>query len=230
MNKNVNLEAALGAMGFLGFCFVLALLGLVVAHALYVRKYGRARTGLSALVVWAGLYLCATLAFSLASREKVLARGEEKYFCEIDCHLAYSVADVRKAKTIGDPPDRATAEGEFYVVTVRTRFDEQTTAPWRDDRTLTPNSRATTLFDGRGREYGVSAAGQRALEASEGGGEPLATPLRPGEAYTTILVFDLPAGTRDPVLLINETMLETHFVVGHENSLLHGKTKFRLET
>lgn len=29
------------------------------------------------------------------------ARGGEKYFCEKDCHLAYSVVGVRGAKSLG---------------------------------------------------------------------------------------------------------------------------------
>jgi hypothetical protein len=43
------------------------------------------------------------------------------------------------------------------------------------------------------------------------------------------LVFDLPADALGPVLLLNESTLPTRFVIGHENSFLHGKTKFRLD-
>jgi hypothetical protein len=31
--------------------------------------------------------------FSLASNENVVPKGQEKYFCEIDCHLPYLVAN-----------------------------------------------------------------------------------------------------------------------------------------
>ncbi|MFL6256365.1 MAG: hypothetical protein ACJ74T_15275 [Pyrinomonadaceae bacterium] len=65
--------------------------------------------------------------------------------------------------------------------------------------------------------------------ATEGGvGMPLDTPLRPGESYTTELVFDLPEGARDPVLFVKESSPETRFIIGHENSPLHGKTEFGL--
>ena len=55
------------------------------------------------------------------------------------------------------------------------------------------------------------------------------TPLRPGESYSTTFVFDLPEKVENPSLLINEGKLVTHFVIGHENSLLHKKVLFRLE-
>jgi len=53
-------------------------------------------------------------------------------------------------------------------------------------------------------------------------------PLRPGESYQTRVVFDLPADIQSPTLLIHEGGPETHFVIGHENSLLHRKTKFQI--
>ena len=229
MHTNVNLEAALGVMGLLGTGFALFVLGLVFLHALWRRKPGRARAsavaGLGVLI----LYVGAMLAFALVSREQTLAPGEEKYFCEIDCHLAYSVIGARRAKTIGEAPTQATAQGEFHVVTVRTRFDESTISATRPrEAPLTPNPRRLTLFDGQGRAHEISLAGQRALEATGGAGVPLTTPLKPGESYTTELVFDMPPGASDPVLLVNEADLPTRLIIGHENSLLHKQTKFRL--
>jgi hypothetical protein len=229
MNTNVNFEAALGVLMFLGTCLLLLVLASLAAYGLIVRKYGRTRMGLLALVAVLGVYLGLMLAFSLASREKVLARGEEKYFCEIDCHLAYSVVDVSRTKTIGNPPGQATAVGAFYIVTIRTRFDETTISSSRGNGPLTPNPRVLTIFDEQGRAYNPSAEGQRALELSGGSGTPITTPLRPGETYTTALVFDLPAGVENPTLLVNEEWLPTRFIVGHENSFWHGQTKFRLD-
>jgi hypothetical protein len=132
---------------------------------------------------------------------------------------------VRRAKTLGG----ATAAGEFYVVTLRTRFDEETVAPTRGDAPLTPNPRRVEVSDERGRTFGPSELGRRALAADGGAGVPLDTPLRPGQSYTTELVFDLPPDARGPALLVNESMLPTRFMIGHENSLLHRKTWFRLE-
>jgi hypothetical protein len=228
VNTNVNLSAALGVLGFLGACMVLGVLGLVALHALVARRYGRLKVSLFGLVLLSVAYAGLVLAFSLASWGKALARGEEKYFCEIDCHLAYSVAGVRRAKTLGAGAGAVTARGEFVVVTLKTRFDETTTAASRDDRTLTPNPRQAAVRDAAGCAYDVSGEGLRALAAEGGVGMPLDTPLRPGESYTTELVFDLPVGERDPVLLVNEASPETRFIIGHENSPLHGKTEFKL--
>lgn len=231
MNTNVNLEAAIGVLAFLGTAFVLGLAVLVIIHAIKTRKQARARKiGLAALAML-GFYLMLLLAFSLISHEKALAFGEEKHFCEIDCHLAYSVANIRKTKTLGTPPDEATAQGIFYVVTVKTRFDETTISRTRGNGLLAPNSRVVTILDEQGNGYSPSVEGQRALAATpEGSGTPLDTPLRPGESYTTDLVFDLPGNIKNPELLMREGAFDTHFIIGHENSFWHGKTTFRLES
>src|ERR1043166_1339365 len=228
MNANVNLAAPVGVLGFLGACFVLLVLGLLALHALVVRRFGRARLALAAMACVLAVYFGLTLVFSLASAERVLARGEEKHFCEVDCPLAYSVVDVTRAKAIGEGPGAASARGDFYVVTVRTRFDETTISPQRGDALLYPNPRSLTVRDDRGRVYPVSDDGERALASFGGTGTPIETPLRPGESYTTRLVFDLPADARSPTLLINESDLPTRFIIGHENSLLHKKTEFSL--
>lgn len=228
MNTNVNLAAPVGVLGFLGACFVLVVLGLIAMYGLAFRRFGRARWSLAALVAVLAAYFALMLAFSLASSEKILARGEEKHFCEIDCHLAYSITDVRRTRTLGSGPNAATAAGEFLVVTVRTRFDETTISPTRGDSLLYPNPRSVTINDEQGRAFSPSGEGLRALASTDGVGMPLETPLRPGESYTTELVFDLPADARSPILLINESDIPTRFIIGHENSFLHKKTEFRL--
>jgi hypothetical protein len=228
MNTNVNLLAPIGVMAFLGTGFLFFVAALVLIQSLIVRKRGRAKFVLLVMLLVAGAYLAAILIFSLASHEKLLARGEEKHFCEIDCHLAYSVANTSQAKTLGNPPNQTTAQGMYTVVTIRTRFDETTISPSRGNGFLYPNSRMLTLVDDRGNKYSPSTEGQRALEAAQSGGTPLTTPLRPGESYTTEVVFDLPADVKASTLLINEGESITRFVIGHENSLLHRKTGFQL--
>jgi hypothetical protein len=228
VNTNVNFSAPLGVIAFLGACFVMAALGLSAMYALFFRRYGLARVSLGLMALAVALYSCAMLGFSLASGARVLARGEEKHFCEIDCHLAYSVVDVRREKSLGAGQSLATARGEFLVVTLRTRFDETTISARRGDGELYPNPRAATVFDSEGRAYSPSEEGSRALASAGAAGTPIATPLRPGESYTTELVFDLPEGARDPLLLVNESDLTTRFIIGHENSPLHKKTEFKL--
>ena len=228
MHTNVNLSAPIGALALLGTGFLFFVSALVLIQSLIVRKHGRAKFVVLAMLLIAGAYLAAILIFSLASHETLLARGEEKHFCEIDCHLAYSVANTRQSKTLGNSPNQSTAQGTYTVVTIKTRFDENTISPRRGDSLLYPNSRSLTLVDERGNKYSPSTEGQRVLETTQSSGTPLTTPLRPGESYTTEVVFDLPADTKASTLLINEGELVTHFVIGHENSPLHKKTGFQL--
>jgi|SRR5215831_11866231 len=211
MYSNVNLAAPIGALALLGTGFLLLINALVLLESVIVRKRMRARLVFIAMIVIGGFYLMTMLIFSFASHDVLLARGAEKHFCELDCHLAYSVVDTQPTGT-GRWQLRQT------IITIKTRFDETTIAPWRGNGLLSPNGRALALVDDRGTTYGPVAQS----------GTPLTTPLRPGESYTTDIVFDLPPNTKPVALLFNEDAWETHFVIGHENSLLHGKTKFQI--
>lgn len=218
MHTNVNLAAPLGALALLGAGFLLLAAAAVLIQSLTARRPQRAKLALITMSAIAGAYLAAMLIFSFASHETVLARGEEKHFCELDCHLAYSVANTRQTKTIGEPPQQIVARGGFWVITIKTRFDERTISSGRGNAPLTPNPRQLVLIDERGNRYAPAAQF----------GTPLMTPLRPGETYTTDLAFDLPAEFKPVTLLINEDDFTTHLVIGHENSLWHRQTKFQL--
>lgn len=195
---------------------VLALLGavlgggaLVVAYVL-ARITGRrplAKAALVVGVVGAGAYVLLVGIASVSSRDRVLAAGEEKHICEIDCHLAYSVAGVRVT-----PADTIS----HYVVTVKVRFDGETISNRRPkDLALSPNSRYVALVDAAGRQY-------------PGPTDSLRRRLLPGESYTTDIVFDVPVDARDLRLVLRSADFETSFLIGHENSLGHGKTTFAL--
>ena len=43
----------------------------------------------------------------------MLGPGEEKHFCEVDCHLAYSVVGVQKTRTLGTAAAPRAAQGTF---------------------------------------------------------------------------------------------------------------------
>jgi len=218
MNSNVNLAAPIGALALLGTAFILFAATIFLVQSLIVRKMGRARLALALMLIVGVVYLGAMLVFSFASRDKLLAQGQEKHFCELDCHLAYSIANVAQAKTIGEDASLVRAQGQFTIITIKTRFDETTIASWRGSGLLSPNDRAFVLVDERGRRYAPSAQA----------GTPITTPLRPGESYTTDVAFDLPQDAKPAVLVLNESAWETHLLIGHENSLLHGKAKFQI--
>jgi len=226
---NFQGNAVLGVLAFLGFGFA-EFIAVVTALVLFARRRRRAALRvLAGAVVGAGLYAAVLLAFSLTSRDQVAERGEEKYFCEVDCHLAYSVADATRSKSLGTASSRATAHGLYRIVTLRVRFDPETTSLRRPkDMSLTPNPRFVRVVDASGAIYRPDQAGQRALETVEGTSIPLTRSLQPGESYTTRLVFDLPEKAPDPRLLLTESDWITRLVIGHENSPFHRKTSFRL--
>jgi len=193
--------------------FIGAVLGGASLAVLYIiaRVTGRepfARITLRILLGGAGLYLLLFVGTSLSSRNRVLAPGEEKHICEIDCHLAYSV--------VGSNAEPLPTGQVRQTVTVKVRFDEETISA-RRSRTapLTPNSRYVALVDAQGHQYLGSTDGLRRQ-------------LIPGESYTTDLVFEIPAGARDLRLVLRNNDAETAFIIGHENSPWHGKTTFRL--
>ena len=213
MTSNMNFPAPLAVVGFLAACG-----GVVVAVAAvlifwFARKPKFARRAAIALGVGAVVYFGFLLGFSAAGRSNTLARGQEKYFCEIDCHLAYSIVDV-KTRSLGDSQEKE------HVVTLRTRFDETTTSPHRPKgATLTPSPREVRLLDSAGREYPPASVA----------GASLLTPLRPAESYTTQLSFLVPkdaGGLR--LLLSTAPAWPDRLVIGDENSWLHGKTYLAL--
>jgi hypothetical protein len=203
----------IGAMGF-------ALVALLACGRAFAAKYV-ALTGAAV----AGAYLAVLAGISLASAPREVAPGNAKYFCEIDCHFAYTVVDSHRVASIGGA--RA-ASGAWEVVTLKVWFDPATVSDRRGDAPLWPNPRLARLVDADGRAYAPSAAGMRALEAERGAQPPLTRALRPGESYVTSLVFEVPAGVASPGLLLTEDDPVTRLLIGHENSFLHRPIPFRL--
>jgi len=221
-------SAPLVLLAFLGTGLTLFLLFLGVVFALATRRRVLANWLAGAAVAGAGAYLGALLLFSFTSREESLRKGDLKYFCEIDCHLAYSLEEASRTRVPGVSPQTVVAGGSYYVVAVKTWFDPRTIASLRGNGPLTPNPRAVFLVDESGRRYGVSPAGQKALEESRGPSTPLTRILRPGESYTTTFAFDLPDGIRRPRLFLGDAPGIETFLIGHENSLFHKKIYFEL--
>src|SRR5439155_292330 len=116
-----------------------ALVALALKQPLWARRLGWLEG--AGLACYALLYLLT----ALTSHDRALGLGEEKHICEVDCHLAYAVTNVRRA-------------GDSLVVTVRVRFDSLTISEHRPrSASLTPNGRVVLLEDGQGRRYPASA-------------------------------------------------------------------------
>jgi hypothetical protein len=211
---------------FLGTVFLLGISLLVLFYGTTRRSAFFAKLGASAAVTIAAGYFLLLSGVSLASSEETLPPDGWKYFCEIDCHLAYSLLSAETAAALGPELQQTPAHGEFVVLRVKTWFDERTISAHRGNGPLTPNRRKVLLADDTGRSYEPSPEGQFALARSGNRSTAMAQPLRPGESYMTDLVFDVPKQARGLRLLITEDDPETRFVIGHENSLLHKKIYF----
>src|SRR5712691_3646360 len=65
-------------------------------------------------------YLILLTGVSFASSEEVLPPGGWKYFCEIDCHIAHSLAGAQTAAALGPEMQQVAAHGKFVIVRVKT--------------------------------------------------------------------------------------------------------------
>jgi len=217
LHANVDFPAHLEAALFLGMVG-----GWVFLFVVWVVAWWRRMPKLGRAAVWLGflgtvLYVCLLYGFAWKSKEKTLARGVEKYFCELDCHLAYSVQGVEKPKAWkaegGGPIERV------WDVAVRTRFDETTISSRRGNGPLTPNPRKIEIVGADGRIF-IPVGTQ---------GTGLMQPLQPGESYVTHLLFQLPPEVKEPRLLIRTDAWESQVLIGSEDSPGHRKTYFALE-
>src|SRR5437868_10355446 len=135
--------APLSALAFLGTClFVVAMFGMTVYFQVS-GKPQRARKMLEVLGVGIAVYASVLIGASLFSKDYLLGRGAEKHFCEMDCHLAYSVTKVEQAKSVTPEFSIAPqyANATYWIVTIRTRFDETTIGAQRGNGLLYPNPR-----------------------------------------------------------------------------------------
>jgi hypothetical protein len=214
---------------FLGTCGGLLLMGVAFVYGLISRKHVVARVAAALILVGALLYGGSLLGFALTSSERTLPAGEHKYFCEVDCHIAYSVMGLTPEPALAGGSEHTHAGESLYVVRLQTWFDPETISPHRGDGYLTPSPLRISIVDDAGREYAPVDPTQfqyrlpATIQAT-----PLSTPLRPGESFSTDIVFDLPVGIRNPRLLVTDSDWTYSLLIGHEKSPLHKKIYFDL--
>jgi hypothetical protein len=149
-------------------------------------------------------YVLLVAGVAAAAPERTLALGEEKYICELDCHLAYSVAGVRR-------------QGDSLVVRLNIRFDRATISSRRSlDMPLHPGGRIVRLRDGNQVDYPAVSLGD------------LRRALRPGEGYQTELVFDVDPKATELILYIADADPTKMVLIGSDNALLRTPVGFRL--
>ena len=199
-----------------------SVLALFAVAGLLVLAGGAAGVGLALrrrrVAVWAAVvgaaaaavYGAALFGSAAVSRDRTLPPGARKYFCEIDCHAAYSL-------------EGASAPGPATRLAIRTWFDPSTISSRRGNAALTPNPRVAWVVDAAGTRY-FPVAGASGVDSVAG----FERVLRPGESYRTILAFDLPSGILRPRLFVGAGGTVERFLIGHENSPGHGRTYFAL--
>ena len=169
---------------------------------------------LGGVAVWFVFYAVMLLTASFSSKEATLGLNEPKEFCGfyLDCHMHTAVTGVRQTKTIGD----RTSQGEFYVVKVKVFSDaKQATLGL-----LTVDAR---VVDENRQEF------FRDTEAENRLGEqpPLDKQISPVESFEREIVFDMPAGVKNPRLDIREGYGIDHAIesvlIGDETNL-HQRT------
>jgi len=215
---------------FLGTVFVTGVSLVVLLYGAARRSKRYAKIGGTAALTIVGCYLLLLCGVSLASSEKTLPPGGWKYFCELDCHIGYSVVGVQTTGVIGPAMKQESAHGQFVIVRLKVWFDEHTISRNRGDGPLTPNTRRIVLVDANRDTYLESSEAVAKLGRPNGDVGPLRQPLHPGQSFAKDLVFDVPRAAPGLRLLITEDDPETFLVIGHENSLLHRKIYLSLDS
>lgn len=225
MITDFNLEAHLSALLFLATAAGLVALALIALVAWWMRRPQLARVCVTLAAGGATVYLLLLAGFSLPTKNVVLEPGAEKHFCELDCHLAYSITAVERPAALGEGAAAVQPHGQFVVVRMKVRFDETTTTPQRPrDAALNANPRRVRLLTKDMKWIEPSDAGQAALGVPR---DP--KPLIPGESAAIAYVFDVPANQQPWLLLMTQSGPEMRWMIGYEDSWVHGKSAWKLD-
>ena len=151
-----------------------------------------------------GLYMALIVGVAAATPDRALRLGEEKYICELDCHLAYSVVGMRR-------------EGRLVRVRLNVRFDKATISERRSlESPLYPGWRWVQLTDAAGKRYRPVSLGD------------LSRTLLPGEQYQTELVFDVDPAAQGLILYLADADFTKWLLLGSDNAPFRRPVGFRL--
>lgn len=201
--------------------FILLFLASVIALISVLILLVRARRTAAKRLLWIfgsvwAVYLAIVFLVAAATPQRVIPTNEEECYDE----MCFSVIQAQTAPQLGPPASPISANGIFYVVTVR----------------VTSHSRGRTQSEGgirallwnSGNYYEVSPPAQRAWEAIHGANPVLTARLRPGESILSDQVFEVPARSSSLSLVLSHGFTPGYFVIG-ECPLFHPPTIFRLE-
>ena len=109
--------AFLGTAGLVILCIVAVLVGTVSKSRSVVLG------GIGAGTIILAGYASVLFSLSLLSHDVELKQGAWKYFCELDCHIAYAVGGMQVASSVGpEMQSVASTKGRFAIVQVKTWF------------------------------------------------------------------------------------------------------------
>ncbi|HYA64802.1 MAG TPA: hypothetical protein VED66_16475 [Candidatus Sulfotelmatobacter sp.] len=220
--------APIVALAFMGTGFVLVVGLFVVLFGVLRKSRGIVLGGLAGVLTTLLAYGTVLLSLSLLSSNVELPQGAWKYFCEIDCHLAYAIGGAQVVGSAGPEIQALTPDGKFVIVQVKTWFDPSTISAHRGNGPLVPNERKVVLVDRGGRTFAQSSKSEAVLAAEGLHATSLGTALRPGESYISYLVFEVPGDSRGLRLLIISADEVGRMLWGHESSPFHKKAYFAL--
>jgi hypothetical protein len=195
--------------------------GVLLLIAVVTKKAWLGTFVFGGVAVWFAVYFSILFGVSVTSTDRDLALNEPKKFCGfyLDCHMHVSVKDVRRAKKIGNK----IAAGEFYLVKVEVSSDAARA-------TLGLNTVDAHVIDSVGQTYNrdMSAEGELAPQPE------FEKRVGPEQSFMKEIVFDIPTDAENPRLDIREIsgfdqVIEA-VLVGDEDSILHKRSYFRLDT
>lgn len=111
-----------------------------------------------------------------------------------DGDLAFTVVEVNKKKTLGNQFITKTAQGMYYIVTLKLEN--------KGKKTVTFDSSMAKVMDSESREFERSIDGQTGLGMTSGKVDLFLQQIQPTLSYTGDLVFDLPEAINSPVLSV----------------------------
>ena len=102
-----------------------------------------------------------------------------------DGDLAFTVNSVDTAQTIGNSFTQKTAQGMYYILSVKIQNNGKSTQ--------TINASDFSIVDNQGRKYDYSQDGQTAMEETDGSTSFFLQQIQPSLSVTGKIIFDVPA-------------------------------------
>ena len=192
---------------------------IMLIGALIAMFRGKVRAGTRVLfglaACWA-VYLLIVALVSVATPQRSIPMGQERCFDE----MCFAVVHSETATKLGLAGQTVQANGRFYVVALRVTSRSR-------GRAQSEGGLRALLWEA-GKSFEVSPAGQQAWKAVNGETASLTTRLEPGESVTSVQVFDLPADTSTPGLVLTHGFTPGYFVIG-ESPIFREPALMRIE-